>query len=329
MIINVKTPTRIDFAGGTVDVGILYLLHDNPITINCAINIFSKVKLEKRNDTKIIIESKDLDEKLVFNSIKELTHNNKLSLITKVIEFYQPDFGFSLITDCESPLGAGLAGSSALNIALNGMFNKICNKNFDKLQLIQIAKNIETKVLAVPTGYQDYYPEMFGGVNIVNFNTQKVFNELIDIPINELEDRMILVYTGKPHKSGVNNWELVKKHIDGDKKTVESFKKIVKISKDMKNAILNKNYDMIGTLLDKEWQVRKNISKKWTTDKIESLIEISKKNGATGGRACGAGGGGCVLIFTKQNMKKNVISAIKKDYQILDFKIEKKGMQIV
>jgi len=159
-----QAPTRIDLCGGTIDIWPLYLFHNSAATINLAVNLYAKTRIKERRDSKIVIESKDLKKRIKFDSIDKLSHNHSLSLITKILSFFKPETGLHIETDCEAPAGAGLAGSSALNIALCTAMNKLTGKSYSKKELITIAKNIESQVIRVPTGEQDYYPAMFGGL---------------------------------------------------------------------------------------------------------------------------------------------------------------------
>ena len=156
-MIKSTAPTRIDLAGGTLDIWPLYLLLGNPITINAAINLYASVELQPRSDNIIRIESRDLNIKARFSSLWSLPRSHPLDLILKILQFYKPKRGLNIITDCQAPAGSGIGGSSALGIALNGALNRLVGSSHSKSQLIEIAKNIETQAIKVPTGWQDYF----------------------------------------------------------------------------------------------------------------------------------------------------------------------------
>ncbi|MDP7350861.1 MAG: GHMP kinase, partial [Nitrospinota bacterium] len=181
MIIESKAPTRIDLAGGTIDIWPLYLFHHGAVTINAAINLYATVKLTPRDDKKIIIESKDQGKRVNVASINKLNAAKGLELITELIRFYSPKQGFHLITDCAAPAGSGIGGSSSLNIALNSTLNRFTDNRYSKKEILTIAKNIEARVIGVPTGEQDYYPALFGGVNIIRLEDKGVTREKINI----------------------------------------------------------------------------------------------------------------------------------------------------
>ena len=327
MIIESKAPTRIDLAGGTIDIWPLYLFHHGAVTINAAINLYATVKLTPRDDKKIIIESKDQGKRVNVASINKLNAAKGLELITELIRFYSPKQGFHLITDCAAPAGSGIGGSSSLNIALNSTLNRFTDNRYSKKEILTIAKNIEARVIGVPTGEQDYYPALFGGVNIIRLEDKGVTREKINIHTKELERRLILCFTGKPRASGTNNWQIMKKHIDGDKALYQKMESIKQTALKMGEALAKNRFDIVGQLLNEEWDNRKKLSKNVTTLKIEKIIKAAFQKGATAAKVCGAGGGGCLVLFVPPAKKKVVEKIIQLHRcKILPFNITPNGL---
>lgn len=327
--IESRAPTRIDLAGGTIDIWPLYLFHGSAVTINIAVNIYAKVKIKLRKDKKIIIESKDIKRRIKFDSINKIKHNHPLSLATRILSFFKPESGLHIETDCESPTGAGLAGSSALNIALCAVINKLAGDRYSRKELITAAKNIEAQVINVPTGDQDYYPAMFGGLNIIELSDEGVKAERVKINYKEFEKRITLCYSGSSRNSGINNWEIFKRHIDGDREIFRSMEAIRKTAIKMRSAVINEDFDMIAKLVGEEWENRKRLWKGVSTPEIERLINIAMKNGALSAKVCGAGGGGCIIFLSEPEKQEDVKAAIKRGGgRILNYRIDKGGTKV-
>ena len=142
-----SAPTRIDLAGGTLDIWPLYHLLGNAPTLNAAINLFATVKIKTLKSRTISVISRDLNLKARFASIDMLPESHPFSLIFKTIRFYQPQTGMEVITSCQAPAGSGIGGSSALAIALHGALNRLIQTGYSRYQLIEIAKNIETQII--------------------------------------------------------------------------------------------------------------------------------------------------------------------------------------
>ncbi len=328
MIIEASAPTRIDLAGGTVDIWPLYLFHPGAQTVNVAIDLTANCKLIPRNDRVVRLQSEDTNTTLE-TSLDKLLESNELELLARIVHFFQPNSGLDLITNCSAPAGSGLGGSSTLDIAVCGALNHFTGRNYSQEEILTIAKNLETQVIRVPAGVQDYYPAMYGGANSIHLEVEGVKREEITIDLAMLEQHLVLCYTGKPHFSGTNNWEITKRHIDGDKKIFDIFDRIRDITAQMRLALMAADISKVATLLDQEWQVRKELAPGVSTDTIEELIAISKQSGAMAAKVCGAGGGGCVTFITSAEKKASVSKALSEaGGQILPIKLVKQGLVV-
>jgi D-glycero-alpha-D-manno-heptose-7-phosphate kinase len=329
VIIESQAPVRLDLSGGTLDIWPLYLFHQHSITINVAINLFAKVKLKTRKDQKITIKSLDLNQEAKADSIKKLAQISNFDLFKEVISFFNPPTGLNIISYCQAPMGSGLGSSSALMIAFLGALNHLLNKKYKPHELISLGKNLEAKLLKASAGEQDFYPALYGGLNCLHLRADGIKKESITIEPEELENRLILCYSGISRLSGKYNWNIVKMHIDGDKHIFDIFEQLRDISLSMSKSLRAKNYKKIGQLFNKEWEARKKLPGKISSEKILSLRQHALTNGALAAKICGAGGGGCLLFWTEPKNKKTIIESLKNaGAQILPFKISFSGLEI-
>lgn len=329
MIIESQAPTRIDLAGGTIDLWPLYLFHDNSQTINFAINQYARCKLETRDDGKFIVESKDRNARVEANSLEELRGDDELSLISRLIYHFKPETGLNIATDCMAPAGAGLAGSSALNIAVCGALNKLAGNRYPVERLPFIAINVETQVLKVPAGYQDYFPAVYGRVSRVRLDVEGVIREEVTTDLDELENRVALCFTGAPRNSGINNWEMYKKHIDRVGDIVERFDRIRDTALKIDEALSAKAFDKIGAIFAEEWASRRELVPTISTPFIDELIEIAKQHGAEAAKVCGAGGGGCVAFYCRPGRKTDVENALNQaGGHVINYNIAREGLTV-
>src|SRR5689334_8904398 len=151
MIIESSAPTRVDLAGGTIDIWPLYLFHPGASTVNFALSLRASVRIETRADDRIILESRDRGIRLEsrLDCIGDLARDEELELVSKMVHFFRPEIGFHLTTHSEAPAGAGISGSSALAIALIGALNCLVGERYDDGSFIGIAANLETTVIKV------------------------------------------------------------------------------------------------------------------------------------------------------------------------------------
>ncbi|MBL8148492.1 MAG: GHMP kinase [Blastocatellia bacterium] len=329
MAIVTSAPTRIDLAGGTVDLWPLYLFHPGAQTINFAISLYANCRLEARLDQRIQLISKDTEKLVEASGLRDLKEDQELDLLVRLVKFFAPEGGFTLTTECLAPAGSGLGGSSALNIAVCAALNAFVCRGFTKEELLTIAQNIETQVIKVPAGLQDYYPPMYGGLASIALGVEGVKRQEIGLSLQTLNERVVLCYTGKPHFSGTNNWEIYKKHIDGDKELFQRFDKIRDITASMQIALKTGDMETVAELLNREWQERKLLSPGVSTEIIEKLIEEASKAGSIGAKVCGAGGGGCITFIVDSGRKEAVEEVLRRNGgEVLAFQAIASGVSI-
>src|SRR5205085_1193914 len=171
MIIQSSAPTRVDLAGGTIDIPPLFLFHEGAATVNFAINLLAHCRIEMRDDERIVLESIDQKDRVetTVSDVPALKDEPRLELLSKLVYFFRPETGFTMTTDLEAPSKAGLAGSSTLNIACIGALNKLVGDRYPPDKFVRIAANVECQVIKVPTGFQDYYSASFGGLACIHF----------------------------------------------------------------------------------------------------------------------------------------------------------------
>jgi len=235
-----------------------------------------------------------------------------------------------MITESEAPAGAGLAGSSTLNIACIGALNKLVGDRYSPDRFIPIAANVECQVIKVPTGFQDYYSAQFGGAASIHFAPDGIRREPLDIDLETLHDRVVVLYTGEPRNSGTNNWEITKRHIDGDRELFDVFEGIRDTAADLRVALIEGDWTNVGDLLKAAFPHRKRLSPMITTPHMDELIETALNNGAIAAKVCGAGGGGCIAFFCEEGRRSEVESALSAEpgAEVLNYNISTEGLVV-
>lgn len=326
-----QAPTRVDLAGGTLDIWPLYLFHKNSQTINFAINCYARCRLTPRRDRVIELISRDLNRREAFASLDSMAgvKRFRLPLLARLVIAFEPLGGFTLETESESPAGAGLGGSSALNIAVCGALASFAGFKPLPSKLVEIARNVEAQVLGVPTGEQDYYSAVHGGIQAICLTPFGILPEPLAVKTREFRDRVMLVYTGESRNSGINNWEVMKAHLDGKRSVIRQFDQIAEIAVEMREALEEGDWPEVAALLNLEWKSRKRNHPGITTDRIERLISVARRNGALAAKACGAGGGGCILFFVEPESRQRVAAALRQESaRLLPFEIAETGLQV-
>ena len=328
MRITASAPTRIDLAGGTIDIWPLYLFHHGAQTLNAAISLRAHVTLQRRDDDRIEIVSEDTGKQMMVDAPSALRDDDTLALLGRLVYAYGAR-GITMRTRGESPAGAGIAGSSALNVAVCGALAHWTGATTEPEAVLETAKNVEAQAIKVPTGLQDYRPAMYGGVAAIELGQHGLTRVGLDIDARELQRRIVLCYTGAPRNSGTNNWEIMKRHIDGDAHVFDCFERIRDTAANMRASLEAGDWQTTGRHLATEWDNRKRLAPGVTTPQIDDLIARAIAAGAYAGKVCGAGGGGCLFCLTPPERADDVRAALRAGgAQLLDFQIETDGLRV-
>ena len=329
--ISALAPCRADLAGGTMDLWPLYLFHNGAMTLNFAVNILTTCKVTPLKGRAIHLRSLDTGREESFESFDEVNARRKfkLPIAGRLLQFFAPKEGVLIETDSESPAGAGISGSSALMIATTAALARFTNRHLTLEQMRVIAQNVEAQIIEVPTGCQDYYPALYGGVSAIRLDADGIHREAIPIAPEEIESRFVLAYTGAPRKSGINNWEVFKAHINGDKRVFRNFERIAAIATSMHKALVGGQWDEVGRLLREEWKLRRSNAPGITTPLIDKLISVAAKNGGYAAKVCGAGGGGCVIFLVEKGAASRVATAIgDAGARVLPLQVARDGLRL-
>jgi D-glycero-alpha-D-manno-heptose-7-phosphate kinase len=326
-----QAPCRADLAGATIDLWPLYLFHPGSVTVNFAVSIMTTCRITPLAGSAIHLKSLDTRREERFASLDALCSAKKYKhpLAARLVQFFRPEAGFALETTSESPAGAGIAGSSALMIATTGALAHYTGRRMDCEEMRVLAQNVEAQLINVPTGCQDYYPALYGGASAIHLDTDRVRREALPVAPEEIEARFLLVYTGAPRASGINNWEVFKSHIDGETKVVRNFARMAQISRAMHAALSRGDWDEVARLLQEEWKFRKSNYKRISTPLIDKLVAVAARNGGRAAKVCGAGGGGCVVFMVREEAKQRVADALQQaGAQLLPFRVARDGLVI-
>jgi len=347
--IRSQAPTRIDLGGGTLDIWPLYLLLENPVTFNVAIDLFAEAILEEGSfpsEVELIAEDQNQGLSCSWHELRShsLSLPPELALHFRLLRFFEPKkkkngASIRLTTRALSPAGAGLGGSSALGIAMAGALSAWAEYPVDPKTLIAITCDIESAVIRVPAGLQDYHAATYGGLQAIHWEPGSHRHErLSESLLQEMQKRLILFYSGKSRNSGINNWTLFKEYIDQEKKGGSSsialrFQKIADTTHQLIEAAKKSQWDEVGLAIAQEWEIRKTLASEISIPEIDCAYAQAQKLTRVYGKICGAGGGGCFFLYLPEPPSAEIqrkLIAIFQNHGIesLPFHLVSRGLEV-
>jgi D-glycero-alpha-D-manno-heptose-7-phosphate kinase len=305
----VRAPARADLAGGTLDLWPIYLFHPGARTVNVAISFYAESEVVETGDGAIEINLTDEQFKRRYESMQELAADPKAALIFRAVEHFHLS-GISITTRTDAPRGSGLGGSSALAITLVRALSELAGHPVDGDQLINLVRDLETRLLGIPAGLQDYYPPVYGGLASLHLIPGAPARHPIGTTAADLSRHMLLHYSGVAHFSGTNNWDMYKRQIEGKKKVQRGFSKIAASAIAMEKALEAGDFEAAGRALGNEWENRKALIDGISTPEIDAAIAAATGAGAWAGKVCGAGGGGCIVFLFPAEKRGAIVDAL-------------------
>jgi len=294
MVITSRAPVRIDFAGGWTDVDI-FAKGAGGAVLNATIDKYVTGRLE----------------------LHDFADDGRE--------------GITVSYNSDLPAGSGLGTSSALNVVWLSLVKSRVSGVEEKKKIANLAYELEA-ILGILGGKQDQFASALGGFNFMLFN-EDVQVERLDLApdtISEMEERLVLCYTGKPRLSGNIHENVWGAYRQGKPETVNALYNLRNVAIRMKTVLLNGDLNEFPELLNQNWKHQKQLDPSITNEQIEELFEKAFKEGAIGGKACGAGGGGCVLFFAEKGRRAHVESVVEKlGSRIIPFRFEFEGLTIM
>jgi D-glycero-alpha-D-manno-heptose-7-phosphate kinase len=323
--VSVQGSVRVDLVGGTLDIHPLSAVLKNVVTLNMATSLMAKVKIVPINEPGISIHSADynLTQHFELEDFKDPLAEKfgPLIYVAHLISYFQNKkklqtvCNFRMEIQSGSPAGAGLGGSSAMGVTVYKALCLFLGFDFDRVTAIKVASFIEAKILDCgPTGYQDYYPAMYGGVLALlpteeGVEVEQMFRAEIEKP---LLSRLTLVYSGQSRLSAINNWEVFKGFFDRKNEMRLGLERLAQTAAKAYSAFKIHDWDLFAELVAQEGQIRMGLFPNIATPKMQELWNGLNRNGKNVGlKVCGAGGGGCFLLVHSSDDKERVHRAIE------------------
>jgi D-glycero-alpha-D-manno-heptose-7-phosphate kinase len=307
-----RSPVRISFSGGGTDLTHYFTDHGGGSVINATIAMYAHATLRRRNDGRIRIYSHDFRCTVEAENLAALGSDGDLALIKSVIRLIKPAYGFDLDVSADFPVGSGLGGSAVVSSAIIGCFNEFRSDQWDRHEIAEMAFQAERLMLNIPGGWQDQYATVFGGFNHMEFSSEQ--NAIVPMRLEpnviaELEESLVLCYTGFNHDSGDVHRDQKSQHQTSEAVAAAARQK--EVTREIRHHLLRGQLLECGRLIDEAWHAKRRLSSKISSTDLDGIYELAKANRAVGGKLLGAGGGGYFIFFVRPFERYPLIAALE------------------
>lgn len=336
-MVRARAPVRIDFAGGWTDVA-RFARESAGAVVNAAISIYSYASV--RTDPApsgagggIRIYATDFDLYIEAADIRRLEYDGNADLLKAAIRHLNVDASFFITTRSDAPPGSGLGTSAAMGVALIGALSQLVARPLLAHEVAELASEIEREELHILGGKQDQYASALGGLQFMEFHGDTVRAAPLRLsPATEfdLQKHLVLCYTEQSRLSGDIHQRVTEAFRKGEANTTRAIADLKRIARAMKERLLLGDLEGFARLMSDNWANQKRLHPSVTNERIDELFAIAGESGAAGGKACGAGGGGC-LVFMALPDREHILRQALKDAgaRLIDFVFDHRGLQVI
>jgi D-glycero-alpha-D-manno-heptose-7-phosphate kinase len=311
--IDAVAPLRISFVGGGTDFPHWYLEHGGAV-VSATIDHVVRVRVTPRADRVVEVRSLDLDQMVAYHLDDGPVYDGALDLVKAAVDHIGVDEGLTVELSSEAPPGSGLGGSSALVTAVVAALGMLGGRSMDARALARTAYEIERTDLRIAGGWQDQYAAAFGGCNLLEFSRSGVgVRPVADAArLADLGRGLLLCYTGHVRRNVGLIDRQIALHAEGREETLLGMKRLQEMAYAVRDAIERTDLPGLGALLHDAFLAKKQMNPHITEDTpIETMLEAARAAGAFGGKVCGAGGGGYLLVAAPPAAHPAIRSALE------------------
>lgn len=272
-------------------------------------------------------------------SYSKLEHTDSINaiehpVVNAVLRYCDWDAPLDISTQADLPASAGLGSSSAFTVGFTHIISLLKGIPTTRMELARKAIYVEHDLLHENVGVQDQLHAAIGGMNRFDFHDDCYRITPLSMPavsMNRMCDWFVLVYTGIKRRASdvvseqVNNTST--KRID--KELVSMYNLVNEAQKILEgSAPIDSIVQDIAALLKESWALKKKLSSGVTKSEIDQLYDFCIEHGAIGGKLCGAGGGGFLLMVVSPEKRKNLISAVG-ERRCISVQIDQLGSHVI
>jgi D-glycero-alpha-D-manno-heptose-7-phosphate kinase len=304
--VAVKAPCRADLAGGTLDIWPIGLLHPGSMTVNAAIPVTVELELALDGPDGLV-EHVAADGKT-----RTLSPEHALTDLTAAVAFaLMPGGGATVRVRSQAGIGSGLGGSSAYAVALARGLEAVTGSQWRDDALVTLLRDLEARLMSVPTGVQDHWPPICGGVLALHLEPGADVVETLEVDPAWMGERMTVFDTGLSHHSGMVNWQVVRRRLDGDAATRQRISVIADAAKRCRQGLVAADEEAVGGAIAAEWAARRELAPEVCPPELDAVSAAATEAGAAAVKACGAGGGGSVVVWHAAGARSTVVEALE------------------
>jgi D-glycero-alpha-D-manno-heptose-7-phosphate kinase len=323
-----SAPVRLDFAGGWTDVP-PFSIQEGGVVVTAAIQLVSHAEV-RLGGSGFRLVSEDLHDQLEIADSRSLVRDGRLDLLKAGLRML-PVGACTLTTRSDAPPGSGLGSSGALDVALVAALSAARGESPDPIEIAETACRLEAVEAGIPGGRQDQFASALGGFLRLQFQDPEVEVERLRLDpgfMADLSRRIVLCYTGATRFSGTTIERVMRAYEQGDARVLAALHGLRQVAEEMSRALVAADSAAVGRLLSDNWCHQQALDDRMRTPEMAQLENLMIEAGALGGKAAGAGAGGCMFFLAPDDPSPLLEAANQAGVRLLPVRWAMRGVYL-
>lgn len=327
-----RAPVRISFAGGGTDLESYYARFGG-LVVSASIDKYFYVFLSVNMGANIQIMSSDYQTFFRQHADQEMVWDGDLALPRAILNHFNIREGLSMFLASQVPPGTGLGSSSTVAVSIIKAVSSLLGLGLSKQKIAELACQVEIDKLQMPIGKQDQFAASFGGINVIQFDSNGVVVDPLVLDagtVARLERKILLFYIGEARESAKMLSHQNRAVLNGEQTVLNSLHAIKAMAVETRRCFERGQLDEFGELLHVSWGHKKRLASGISNPRIDEYYELARAKGAIGGKVTGAGGGGFLMFYCRPEHGDKVTEALESlGLRRMDFCIDFDGAKIL
>jgi len=312
VIVRARAPMRVDLAGGWTDVA-AYAGRRGGAVVNVALSLYAHV-IVRRGGQGVRLHALDLGAVVSAQRLEDLRADGELALVKAAARRHAPEGPLEIVTRTDAPPGSGLGGSGALGVALVAALGTMAGRRRMPVEIGAEAFETEVHEAGLPGGKQDQYAAALGGLQYLAFGDPEVAATRLAVPsaaLLELEQAMVLCYTGASRLSGDTHRRVWSAFERGERATVQALDGLRTAAVAMRAALERGELGSVARIMNENWACQQALAEGMRTPTMAVLEKVGREAGADAVKGCGAAAGGCLVFLARPGREAEVAEALR------------------
>jgi D-glycero-alpha-D-manno-heptose-7-phosphate kinase len=294
-VIFSRAPLRISLGGGGTDLPSYYDEHGG-FLVSGALDKYVYMLTHTSFQRRYRMKYSELEE---VDEVCEIRH----PILRESLQRHWCGSPLEIASVADVPAGTGMGSSGAYTVCLLKGLAMARHSSISPGDLAETACEIEMEVLGEPVGKQDPYVAAHGGICAYIFHPGgKVEVQPLELDLDvlrQLRDRLLLFYTGEARSASQILSDQDTRSKAGEEQMIENLHRTKDLGHRIHQLLIEGKLEGYAELMHEHWQHKRARSPGMTSEHIDRLYELARRNGAIGGKLVGAGGGGFLLVYTR------------------------------